>query len=114
MKISLVRVYSRQNIGDSAITVSTIRLLRKTFRNCHISCQTHYETKDVNNNKIFVVTNSTIDFLDSGDTTIARTDKPVIGFGKVKITAAASAPGCLEVSKTVDGYVFLYFVLALK
>jgi hypothetical protein len=70
--------------------------------------------KDVNNNKIFVVTNSTIDFLDSGDTTIARTDKPVIGFGKVKITAAASAPGCQEVSKTVDGYVFLYFVLALN
>jgi len=66
------------------------------------------------NNKIFVVTNNTIDFLNSSDKTIAKTDKPIIGFGKVQITAAVWSPGCEKVIKTVEGYVFLFFVLVLK
>jgi hypothetical protein len=68
----------------------------------------------VYNKKIFFVTNSTIDFLDSGETTLAQTDKPILGFGKVKITAAAYSPGGEKFSKTVDGYVFLCLVLVLK
>lgn len=62
------------------------------------------------NNKIFIVTNSTIPLLDPGETTLAQTDKPILGLGKVKITAAACAPDGEKYSKTVDAYVILCLV----
>ena len=68
----------------------------------------------VQNKKIFFVTNSTIDLLGSGETTLAQTDKPVLGFGKVKITAAAFAPGGETYSKTVDGYVLFCLVFIFR
>jgi hypothetical protein len=68
----------------------------------------------VQNKKIFVVTNSTIDLLESGDTTLTLTDKPILGFGKVKITAAAYAPCGEKFSKTVDGYVLFCFVFVFQ
>jgi len=62
-------------------------------------------------NKILIVTNSTIDKLDPGVVTIAETDKSIWGLGNVKITVVTSAPGVSHISKTVDGYVFLFFVI---
>ena len=68
----------------------------------------------VRNKRIFVVTNTTIDLLEAGQTTIAQTDKPILGFGKVKITAAVSSPGGQKFSKTVDAYVLFCFVLVMQ
>jgi hypothetical protein len=69
--------------------------------------------KGVHNN-IFIVTNSTIPLLGSGETTLAQTDKPILGLGKVKITAAACAPGGETFSKTVDAYVLVCFVFVVR
>lgn len=68
----------------------------------------------VSDNKIFIITNSSINYLESGDITIASTDKPAIGFGKVSITASASAPGINKVSKKINGYIFLFYVFITK
>jgi hypothetical protein len=68
----------------------------------------------VRNKRIFYVTNSTIDLLGPGDTTLAQTDKPILGFGKVKITAAAMSPGGETYAKTVDGFVLLCVVFVFQ
>jgi hypothetical protein len=68
----------------------------------------------VHNKKIFVVTNSTIDLLGSGETTLAQTDKPLLGFGKVRIIAVAYAPGGEKFSKTVNGYVLFCLVFVVQ
>lgn len=68
----------------------------------------------VRNKRIFIVTNSTLDLLGSGESTLAQTDKPVLGFGKVTITAAAWSPGGPLSSKTVDGFVLFCFVFIVK
>lgn len=39
------------------------------------------------------------------------TDKPVFGVGKVQITVTADAPNVPPATKTVDGFVFLFFVI---
>jgi hypothetical protein len=70
--------------------------------------------KGVSNKRIFYVTNSTIDVLNPGETTVAQTDKPILGFGKVTITAAAYAPGGETYAKTVDGYVLFCLVLVFR
>jgi hypothetical protein len=67
----------------------------------------------VRNNKIIVVTNTTIDQLEPGQSTMAQTDKPILGLGKIRITAAACAPNGQVFSKTVDAYVLLCFVLVI-
>lgn len=51
MKISLIGVYSSQNVGDSAITQATIQLLKRTFLDSHISCHTVYSTQDIPTNR---------------------------------------------------------------
>jgi hypothetical protein len=68
----------------------------------------------VHNKRIFFVTNSTIELLGPGETTLAQTDKLILGFGKVKITAAALAPGGETYAKTVDGYVILCLVFVIQ
>ena len=68
--------------------------------------------KGVNNN-IYYVTNSSIDILASHETTIARTDKLLKGFGNVIVTATTSAPGIEKVSKTVNGYLLFYYLLVI-
>ncbi len=64
----------------------------------------------VRNKRIFFVTNSTIDLLSPGEITNAKTDKPILGFGKVTITAAAVSPGSETYEKTVDGFVLFCYV----
>jgi len=39
------------------------------------------------------------------------TDRPVFGLGRVEITVTADAPGVTPVTKTVDGFIFLFFVV---
>jgi len=46
----------------------------------------------------------------AGDSTLI-TDKPVVGIGKVHITVTVEAPGIDQVTKTVDGFVFLFFII---
>jgi hypothetical protein len=64
-------------------------------------------------NRIYIVTNSTIPLLGPGETTLAQTDKPILGLGKVKITIAALAPGGDTYSKTVNAFVLVCFVIIL-
>ena len=68
----------------------------------------------VRTHRFYVVTNSTIDLLESGQITTAQTDKPFLGFGKIQITAAAYSPGGEKTIKTVDGYLLFFFVLVLQ
>jgi len=51
----------------------------------------------------------TLPTLESGDTELVTT-KPVFGFCKIEITVTASIDE-IEVTKTVDGFVFLFYVL---
>jgi outer membrane protein assembly factor BamB len=43
--------------------------------------------------------------------TVTVTDKPILGFGKVKITVDATADGVKNATKTVDGFVFLFYII---
>jgi PKD repeat protein len=43
--------------------------------------------------------------------TVTVTDKPVFGFGRVTITVTADAPGVSLVTKTVDGFIFLFLII---
>jgi len=54
--------------------------------------------------------NGTLETLESGETTIVTT-KPVFGLCSVEITVAASGEGSHYATKTVDGFVFLIFVI---
>ena len=68
----------------------------------------------VHNKRIFVVTNTTVDLLEPGQITIAQTDKPLLGFGKLRITVVAFSPGGEKASKTVDAYLLFCFVLIVR
>ena len=68
----------------------------------------------VRTHRLIIVTNSSIDCLEPGQTTIAETDKPFLGFGKIQITAAAYSPGGEKTVKTVEGYLLFCFVLVLQ
>lgn len=68
----------------------------------------------VSNKNIFYVTNSTIDSLRPEETTRIQSDKPILGFGKVQITAAASSPGGKTYSKTVNGFVLFFLVFITR
>jgi PKD repeat protein len=48
--------------------------------------------------------------LDPGDSVII-TDKPIVGIGKVSITITAEASGIKPITKTVDGFVFLFVII---
>lgn len=46
-KILLVNVFSGRNIGDAAMTISAIRLLKKAFPDCGITCHTPYTVREM-------------------------------------------------------------------
>jgi len=51
-----------------------------------------------------------IDSIAAGDFSII-TDRPVIGIGKVSVTVKAEVPGVNPITKTADGFVFLFFII---
>jgi hypothetical protein len=54
--------------------------------------------------------NGTLNMLDSGETAIVTT-KPVLGLCSVEITVTADGEGEQYATKTVEGFVFLFFVI---
>jgi len=52
----------------------------------------------------------TITTLEPGDTEVVI-NKPVLGLGRVEIIVTASADDVEEATKTVDGFVFFFFVI---